>query len=360
MNCFETEETRFIAETAGRFAAGELSELNAAEREGKHNKELWDQALASGGQLGFFLGPLPADLGGTGMDAISRVTLVSKIARTQAGFAVTVAIHYAALAALKGLSDREEARKVFPELSLPGPAGMPRLLSLAFPEEVFDLQNSPGGSFLALPDPSVAFKVVLLDSNRGISVLDPAGLLELRTPAYPGSGLDELPRCRLDFRQRGNPFEGKAEIPKSGVKAAGEACRAELKLLLSAAQAGNAAGAQAAALAYTQERKQTGRLIIDHQEVRRVLSQSEMLLRALESFILRAALDPDSAPENGIRANDLVFRFTCQSAERICLDAVQTLGGYGYMKDYGLEKRLRDAKTISALSGSFLSDCLGD
>jgi alkylation response protein AidB-like acyl-CoA dehydrogenase len=68
-----------------------------------------------------------------------------------------------------------------------------------------------------------------------------------------------------------------------------------------------------------------------------------------------------SAPEGdaAIALARRAYTFCGTAAEQVCLDAVQTLGGYGYMKDYGLEKRLRDAKSIQCLLGTYPADILG-
>jgi alkylation response protein AidB-like acyl-CoA dehydrogenase len=51
--------------------------------------------------------------------------------------------------------------------------------------------------------------------------------------------------------------------------------------------------------------------------------------------------------------------FSGSACEDVCLDAIQSLGGYGYMKDYGLERRLRDLKTIQSVPGGQALEWIG-
>ncbi len=367
MDWFENDVIRSIASTAEAFAGKELTDFASAVREGKPAEGLWEKSLRSSGRLGLWLGPLPAEFGGTGMDAVSCAMVVSKLAGGCAGFAAMLAVHYSALACLEPLLPEKPVEDVLKALAGAGAGGMPSIISLAHAEEIAGLDStvpgaansSPHGTFLAMIDPEQAYRVVLTGAGQAVFIMDPAKLLALCRSAFPGSGLSELAVCRLDF---GTGSAGvKADALVTGRKAfeAAEAAQARLKLLLSAAMFGNAEKAQMEAVAYARERRQTGRLIIDHQEVRKVLVNSEMLLKAVESFLFRAAAYSGPARVNGIMPNDLLFRFTSSACEKVCLDAVQTLGGYGYMKDYGVEKRLRDTKTLSALPGSFLSDVLG-
>jgi alkylation response protein AidB-like acyl-CoA dehydrogenase len=266
-----------------------------------------------------------------------------------------LAAHYACLECLK--ASPSGAAGILRNLSnRTGTFSAP--LALAFSERVVDL-NGVASTFISVPGISVSGGIILADDKRGLFTLDKDRAMGLRKPAHPGSGLEELEICRLSFE--GDP-EKAGMISFATSREASGPCRkasSRLKLLLSATMLGNSRKAQVEAVNYAKERKQTGRLIIDHQEVRRVLFNSESLLLAVESFVMRMAAYTGPEIVNNIPVNDLLFRFAASSCERICLDAIQTLAGYGYMKDYGLEKRLRDTKTITALTGSYLDDIIG-
>lgn len=124
---------------------------------------------------------------------------------------------------------------------------------------------------------------------------------------------------------------------------------AELSISLSAGATGSAAASVQAAVDYAQERRQGGVPIERHEPVALLLAASRANVAGARAIIADAAsaLERDSpgAVVEALRARALVGR----SIVRAATDAVQVLGGYGYMREFGLEKRLRDAITLSLL-----------
>jgi alkylation response protein AidB-like acyl-CoA dehydrogenase len=100
------------------------------------------------------------------------------------------------------------------------------------------------------------------------------------------------------------------------------------------------------ALNYARERYQGGKLIIDHSHLRDILAE---MARMIETgrLVVRAAPECDAAQAVAAKTT------LCRDAIDVCTNAVQLLGGYGYMKDFGLEKKLRDAATLSLLPPSW-------
>lgn len=110
--------------------------------------------------------------------------------------------------------------------------------------------------------------------------------------------------------------------------------------------AGVVASSAEAAIAYARERYQGGCFIIEHPEVRRMISEliadRDQCLDAVEQ------LGSGWTPEP--RATHL-FLHAKEAAARATCDGVQLLGGYGYMEDYGQERRMRDGQQARALLG---------
>ena len=116
----------------------------------------------------------------------------------------------------------------------------------------------------------------------------------------------------------------------------------------SAIAVGNAEGAIDAAVAYAAERYQGGRLIESHEAVRVLLGDARSRIEMAEAHV-RAVSSDASNDAQALRhafAAKLRVAESCRSAVSDCL---QVLGGYGYMEDYRLEKRLRDAMTLENL-----------
>jgi alkylation response protein AidB-like acyl-CoA dehydrogenase len=125
-----------------------------------------------------------------------------------------------------------------------------------------------------------------------------------------------------------------------------------------AAQAlGIAQGALDYALGYVKERKQFGKPIGDFQGVQFMLADMAMKLEAARQLTYAAAAKSERAME-GAKIPDLTFIssaakcFASDAAMEITTDAVQLLGGYGYVKDYPVERMMRDAKITQIYEGT--------
>ncbi|MEX3931142.1 acyl-CoA dehydrogenase family protein [Paraburkholderia phymatum] len=106
------------------------------------------------------------------------------------------------------------------------------------------------------------------------------------------------------------------------------------------------------ATAYINERKQSGRRIIDFQGIQFMLADMAAELVLCESLLWRVAGMVDSgASDFGIEASILKMRAS-DAAMRITTDAVQLFGGYGYCADYRVERLMRDAKITQIWEGT--------
>ncbi|MBI2890833.1 MAG: hypothetical protein HYY13_08610 [Nitrospirae bacterium] len=111
--------------------------------------------------------------------------------------------------------------------------------------------------------------------------------------------------------------------------------------------AANGRAALRGAQAYAGERYQGGGLLAQNPVIRHLLGSAEMRVEAAACLAEHALEQTESG-----KLPTLAKVFATQMGEQVCLDAIQCLGGYGYMRDYGLEKRARDAKTLCTLAGS--------
>ena len=379
MEWFETESRKQIADTAGKFAQKELLGRSREAGEVAVPGMPWE-AVRHAGTMGLLAAPLPEELGGVGMDTVSETILWDRIAGGLAGAATLMAFHSAGLAVLAALQELPAVRTWLEKDLLEDNDGIPALVGLAIPEPVTDLDGpaSPSlvesgekgkaqavlGTFLCLPGLSAAGRLVFLlpEGEQAASI----GWMEARnagsffTQSHPGSGLEELSVGRLTFS---NDLPEGMEFLCQGEKASSEAGKVltRLRISLAAIQTGNAEAAWIEAREYSVQRVQTGRIIAEHQEVRKMLETMEIQIQACRSFVYRAAaLAEDQADSDSVAQIARQAHLFCdEAAESVCLDAIQVLGGYGYMKDYGVEKRLRDCKSLQAILGSHPVDWLG-
>jgi alkylation response protein AidB-like acyl-CoA dehydrogenase len=106
------------------------------------------------------------------------------------------------------------------------------------------------------------------------------------------------------------------------------------------------------AVAYINERRQSGRKIIEFQGIQFMVADLASELALVESWLWQiAALVDGGATDFGIEASLLKMRAT-DLAMRVTTDAVQLLGGYGYCKDYRVERLMRDAKITQIWEGT--------
>ncbi|HPO16568.1 MAG TPA: acyl-CoA dehydrogenase family protein [Candidatus Hydrogenedentes bacterium] len=108
---------------------------------------------------------------------------------------------------------------------------------------------------------------------------------------------------------------------------------------LAAVSVGMAAESHDIALRYSMERYQGGKMICEHDVIQMLLADMEVSIRASRALAF--------GPDGGVLSSALA----AETAEKTCLDAIQILGGYGYMEDYRIERILRDVKAFHAMLG---------
>ncbi len=120
---------------------------------------------------------------------------------------------------------------------------------------------------------------------------------------------------------------------------------------IAAAAVGIAQAAYEYALQYAQERVQFGKPIIQHQAVAFMLADMATQIDAARLLTWRAAY----LAEKGrpcTKEVSMAKAFAADVAMKVTTDAVQILGGYGYMRDYPVEKWMRDAKIMQIYEGT--------
>jgi alkylation response protein AidB-like acyl-CoA dehydrogenase len=119
-----------------------------------------------------------------------------------------------------------------------------------------------------------------------------------------------------------------------------------------AAQAtGMARAAYEAALAYAQERQSFGAPIAKHQAVAFRLADMATSLQAAELMVLHAARLRD-AGQPCLKDAAMAKLFASEMAERVCSDAIQIHGGYGYLSDFPVERIYRDVRVCQIYEGT--------
>lgn len=297
-------------------------------------------------------------LGGSGLCVADYCVFIEEVSRGSAAAAAAFAAHLNGIAPMLLLSDNTIAADFLSEIASSDANSEPSLFAPVFYEEnagelfprdvntTFALRGDSlilSGSKSNVPCAAAAsFFTVLAKSEAagGNSII----VIPSKTPGVEVAQAGD--RLGLRFCPSNGVTFNKVEIHPANIilDNADEAflrnCLEYIDPVFAAVSIGVAAEARAAAIKYSLDRYQGGKMICDHDSVRSLLTGMEILLRASRSF----AYGPD--------AGFLSSAFAAEAAEQICLEAIQILGGYGYMRDYKIERMLRDVKTIRSAAMS--------
>jgi butyryl-CoA dehydrogenase len=117
---------------------------------------------------------------------------------------------------------------------------------------------------------------------------------------------------------------------------------------------GLAQGALDEAVQYAREREQFGKKIISFQAVQHILADMATLVEAARALVYSVAryIDQSDNPKEISKVSGMAKVFASDVAMKVTTDAVQVFGGYGYMRDYPVEKMMRDAKILQIYEGT--------
>lgn len=106
------------------------------------------------------------------------------------------------------------------------------------------------------------------------------------------------------------------------------------------------------AVVYAKQRVQFGKPVIGFQAVQHILANMATELEAARALVYGAARHIDAHPKKMSKVSAMCKVFATDMAMKVTTDAVQVLGGYGYMKEYPVEKMMRDAKILQIYEGT--------
>ena len=318
------------------------------------NADVRDEVLKHAAAAGIFGFAVSEDQGGSGLGAAEYSVFLEEVSRASGGAGTLLAAHFAGLApvllssntahALPALvaaaQDRGEALFVAPAVrENPDPDLISGIVqTMAAPAGSACVVN---GVKTKVHGAGAADYFTVLAAHSGdetlcwVAVPRNARGVEIR-PEAPRLGLKLCPVNDVRFKD--------VEVPPENVI---ESFSGTDRLLdyyrftdpvYAAVALGMASQARDTALEYALQRYQGGRMICDHDVIRLLLADMDVRIRAARALAY--------SPGHGI----LGLALAAEAAEQVCLDAVQVLGGYGYMSDYKVERILRDAKTLQAMA----------
>lgn len=331
------EEKRLLLDSISSFRTTVLDDVARELDESPHSgkvEEVWRKTSS----LGLTSALLSVESGGQGMDYYSFCLVLSEVARASAGFGALLMSHNLALWALERTGEWQLPEHLVNGLTRAALA-WPLYVAAGAVEAPFVLGGSNAWGFvLVLPDGGDIYLVA--PGDPGVSVVSAEEPLGLRA-AVP-SGLEVKSAASREVQG----FIGDGGIEEL-----------EKRLLLGVAALAHGVTRKAYDQSYTyaKERYQGGGSIIGHQAIRIMLSGMVVGVVSGEALI-REACSGDGALR--IVECRTVKAFVCERAMAAASDAVQVHGGYGYMRDYEVERLMRDAKYLQSYPRSAQEEML--
>jgi alkylation response protein AidB-like acyl-CoA dehydrogenase len=318
-------------------------------------------------QLGLMGIEIPEQYGGGNGTFFEAILAVEEISRVDASAGVLVDVQNTlVINALLRWGSEEQKKKYLPRLAA-DTVGAYALSEAASGSDAFGLQTraeDKGDHFLLNGQ-----KLWITNAKEaGLFVLfaniDPAAgyrgitgfLVEKSFPGFTvGKKEDKLgirasSTCELILDDCKVPKTNVLGQVGKGYKVAIETLN-EGRIGIGAQMIGMARGAWEYAANYTKERKQFGKAIADYQGVQFQLAQAATELEAARMMVYNAARMKDAGMDF-VKEAAMTKLFSSQVAERVCSLAVELYGGYGFVKDYPVEKYYRDVKIGKIYEGT--------
>ncbi|GAA4115627.1 isobutyryl-CoA dehydrogenase [Aminobacter aganoensis] len=365
---FELNEDQLaIRDMAGSFAAEKVAPFALEWDKAKHFPE---DVIRETGQLGFGGLYVKEDVGGSALSRLDAVLVFEQLAHACPGFSSFISIHNMAAAMIDRFGSEEQRQRLLPKLT-----SMEWLASYCLTEpgsgsdaaalKTKAVRSGGNGSDYVLngtkqfisgagdSDVYVAMVRTGADGPKGISTLvvpkDAPGLSFGANEHKMGWHMQSTRQVIFD------DCKVPAENLLSGEGAGFGIAMAGLdggRLNIAACSVGGAQSALDKALAYTAERKAFGQSLDRFQALQFRLADMETELQAARLFLYAAASKLDRKAHDASKWSAMAKRFVTDTGFDIANDALQLLGGYGYLHDYGIEKLVRDLRVHQILEGT--------
>ncbi|MBD3422318.1 MAG: acyl-CoA dehydrogenase [Chitinivibrionales bacterium] len=365
MNWFLTEEQQMIIETAREVAVKKI--LPVREEYDRDGVFPWDvvKALAEADLCGLYI---PEEYGGLGGGVFELCLAVEELSKICGGISLSMAATALGTFPILLFGSDEQKKKY--------------LTPIATGEKLsaFGLTEANAGSD-ALGMKSTARlegdHYILNGTKQWITNGENAEIYTVLAKTNPAKGARGISAFIVEKGTDGFSF-GKHE-DKMGIRASSttelvfQNCKIPVENLLSregmgsivaiktlnysrpgvGAQAlGIAAGCLDDALNYSRERVQFGESISSFQAVQHMLADMATQIEAARALLYQTAKTIDAGEKRFSKESAMSKLFCSDVAMKVAVDAVQVMGGYGYMREYPMEKRMRDAKITQIYEGT--------
>ena len=361
------EEQRMWREAVHDFVAREVKpRARQVDESGEFN---WD-ATRKMGPLGLLGLNVPEEYGGPGVDAVSAAIAIEELGWGCGSTALSIAAHNGLGCSSLALFGSDDLKRRYLQ---PAASGHGKLAALALtePGAGSDLKN--GVSVRAVPDgngwvingakmwctnASIADFIVTLvrtgpdsGSNSLSMILVPTGIPGLHiAPPEKKMGLKGSPTHAVMYEN--------VRVPADYlVGKLGQGLQQTLAVLdggrvgIGALSVGLAQAAYEDALRYAKERQTFGQPIATYQAIQWMLAEAVTEIQAARLMVYYAAWTKDQKRSFNKEAA-MAKMFASEMAERVCRNAIQVYGGYGYSREYPVERMYRDVRLMTIGEGT--------
>lgn len=360
-----TEEQLQIKEAARDFAEKELAN-GAAERD---EKELFPfEQVKKMAELGFMGMMVPQAYGGTGLDTVSYVLALEEISRVDASAGVIMSVNNSLVCwGLEKYGTEEQKKRYLVPLATGKMLGA---FCLSEPEAGSDAVNqrtTAGRSKEAYvlngtknfitngANADILLVMASTDKTKGAHGVS-TFIVEKKFPGVFVSkkehklGIRSSDTAQITFQDCIVPAENRIGEEGFGFKFAMQTLDGG-RIGIAAQAVGIARAALDASLKYVKERKAFDKLLYEFQAIQFKLADMHTNIEAAHLLTLNAALKKDRG-ERHTKEAAMAKLFSSKVAVDCALEAIQIHGGYGYLKDFPVERYLRDAKITEIYEGT--------
>jgi butyryl-CoA dehydrogenase len=358
-------EQRLLRDTLREFAAQRLAPFAA---DWDRNSTFPKQALAELAALGTFGVAVPEDFGGAGMDYTALAIVLEEIAAGDGATSTIISVNNCPVCSiLMAWASEAQKQQYLTSLARGETLGAFCLTEPHVGSEAAGLTTSArrdGDTYIlngvkqfitSGKNANVAIVLAVTDKSagkRGIS----AFIVETASPGYVVARLEEkmgqhasdtaqivFDNCKVPAANLIGEEGGGYRIALSGLEGG--------RIGIAAQALGMARAAYEAALTYARERIAFGKPIYEHQAVQFRLADMALQLEAARQLIYHAAALKD-AGEPCLKEAAMAKLYASEMAERVCSDAIQVHGGYGYVADFPVERIYRDVRVAQIYEGT--------
>ncbi len=361
-----SEDQRAFADTARQFAQAELAP-HAAE---------WDatatfprEAIAKAGELGFCGLYAPENAGGLALPRLDATLVFEELAAVDPSTTAFITIHNMATWML-GTWATDAVRELWGELLTSGqklasycltePGAGSDAASLKTRAELVGHDYIINGS-KAFISGAGSTDVLVLMARTGDAQSGASGISAFAVPANAEGvsygkkeekmGWNSQPTRVISFDNVRIPANHLLGREGEGFKIAMKGLDGG-RINIATCSVGAAQGALTQAQAYMQERKQFGKPIASFQALQFKLADMATELVAARQMVRLAASKLDAGARDASTYCAMAKRFATDAGFNVCNDALQLHGGYGYIREYPLERLMRDARVHQILEGT--------